>query len=213
MNYKRFLIDACLRMVNSGLTVETWGNISVRDPETGYVYLTPSGMPYDTLVDDDIVVMDVDGNRIEGDRKPTIEYAMHLGIMKRRPDVNAVVHTHPVYSQVFALLHENIPPVIDEAAQILGGEVKVTEYALPGSPEMAANAIEAIGDEASCLLANHGAVAVGKDMDAAFRVCTVLEMTSQIYYMARCIGKPLPIDDDKVAYMKDFVANHYGQRD
>lgn len=213
MNYKRFLIDACLRMVNSGLTVETWGNISVRDPETGYVYLTPSGMPYDTLVDDDIVVMDVDGNRIEGDRKPTIEYAMHLGIMKRRPDVNAVVHTHPVYSQVFALLHENIPPVIDEAAQILGGEVKVTEYALPGSPEMAANAIEAIGDEASCLLANHGAVAVGKDMDAAFRVCTVLEMTSQIYYMARCIGNPLPIDDDKVAYMKDFVANHYGQRD
>ncbi len=213
MNYKRFLIDACLRMINSGLTVETWGNISVRDPETGYVYLTPSGMPYDTLVDDDIVVMDVDGNRIEGDRKPTIEYAMHLGIMKRRPDVNAVVHTHPVYSQVFALLHENIPPVIDEAAQILGGEVKVTEYALPGSPEMAANAIEAIGDEASCLLANHGAVAVGKDMDAAFRVCTVLEMTSQIYYMARCIGKPLPIDDDKVAYMKDFVANHYGQRD
>ena len=213
MNYKRFLIDACLRMVNSGLTVETWGNISVRDPETGYVYLTPSGMPYDTLVDDDIVVMDVDGNRIEGDRKPTIEYAKHLGIMKRRPDVNAVVHTHPVYSQVFALLHENIPPVIDEAAQILGGEVKVTEYALPGSPEMAANSIEAIGDEASCLLANHGAVAVGKDMDAAFRVCTVLEMTSQIYYMARCIGKPLPIDDDKVAYMKDFVANHYGQRD
>ena len=213
MNYKRFLIDACLRMIISGLTVETWGNISVRDPETGYVYLTPSGMPYDTLVDDDIVVMDVDGNRIEGDRKPTIEYAMHLGIMKRRPDVNAVVHTHPVYSQVFALLHENIPPVIDEAAQILGGEVKVTEYALPGSPEMAANAIEAIGDEASCLLANHGAVAVGKDMDAAFRVCTVLEMTSQIYYMARCIGNPLPIDDDKVAYMKDFVANHYGQRD
>ena len=213
MNYKRFLIDACLRMVKSGLTVETWGNISVRDPETGYVYLTPSGMPYDTIVEDDIVVMDVDGNRIEGERKPTIEYAMHLGLMKNRPDINAVVHTHPVYSQVFALLHENIPPVIDEAAQILGGEVKVTDYALPGSPEMAANAIAAIGNEASCLLANHGAVAVGKDMDAAFRVCTVLEMTAHIYYMARCIGTPKPIDDDKVAFMKDFVANHYGQRE
>lgn len=213
MNYKRFLIDACLRMVKSGLTVETWGNISVRDPETGYVYLTPSGMPYDTIVEDDIVVMDVDGNRIEGERKPTIEHAMHLGIMKNRPDVNAVVHTHPVYSQVFALLHENIPPVIDEAAQILGGEVRVTEYALPGSPEMAANAIAAIGDDAACLLANHGAVAVGKDMDAAFKVCTILEMTSQIYYMARCIGEPKHIDADKVAFMKDFVANHYGQRD
>lgn len=212
MNYKRFLIDACLRMVKSGLTVETWGNISVRDPETGYVYLTPSGMPYDTIVEDDIVVMDIDGNRIEGERKPTIEHAMHLGIMRNRPEINAVVHTHPVYSQVFALLHEDIPPVIDEAAQILG-EVRVTEYALPGSPEMAENAIKTLGNDAACLLANHGAVAVGKDMDAAFKVCTILEMTSQIYYMARCIGTPKPIDDDKVAFMKDFVANHYGQRD
>lgn len=213
MNYKRFLIDACLRMIGSGLTVETWGNISVRDPETGYVYLTPSGMPYNTIVEDDIVVMDIDGNRIEGERKPTIEHAMHLGIMRNRPDVNAVVHTHPVYSQVFALLHENIPPVIDEAAQILGDEVRVTEYALPGSPEMAENAIKTLGNDAACLLANHGAVAVGKDMDAAFRVCTILEMTSQIYYMARCIGEPKHIDADKVAFMKDFVANHYGQRD
>ena len=213
MNYKRFLIDACLRMIGAGLTVETWGNISVRDPETGYVYLTPSGMPYDTIVEDDIVVMDLDGNRIEGERKPTIEHAMHLGIMRNRPDVNAVVHTHPVYSQVFALLHENIPPVIDEAAQILGDEVRVTEYALPGSPEMAENAIKALGNDAACLLANHGAVAVGKDMDAAFKVCTILEMTSQIYYMARCIGEPKHIDADKVAFMKDFVANHYGQRD
>ncbi|MBR5310403.1 MAG: class II aldolase/adducin family protein [Oscillospiraceae bacterium] len=211
MNYKRFLIDACLRMLNSGLTVETWGNISVRDPETGYVYLTPSGMPYNTLVEDDIVVMDIDGNRIEGERKPTIEHAMHLGIMRNRPDVNAVVHTHPVYSQIFALLHENIPPVIDEAAQILG-DVKVTEYALPGSPEMAENAIKTLGEGSACLLANHGAVAVGKDMDAAFRVCTILEMTSQIYYMARCIGEPKKIDADKVAYMQDFVANRYGQR-
>ena len=211
MNYKRFLIDACLRMLNSGLTVETWGNISVRDPETGYIYLTPSGMPYDTLVEDDIVVMDAEGNRIEGERKPTIEYAMHLGIMKNRPDVNAVIHTHPVYSQVFALLHENIPPVIDEAAQVLG-EVKVTEYALPGSPEMAANAIEAVGDSAACLLANHGAVAVGKDMDAAFKVCTVLEMTAQIYYMARCIGNPQPIDGEKIAFMKEFVSKSYGQK-
>ncbi len=212
MNYKRFLIDACLRMVKSGLTVETWGNISVRDPESGYIYLTPSGMPYETLVEDDIVVMDADGNRIEGERKPTIEYAMHLGIMKNRPDVNAIVHTHPVYSQVFALLHEDIPPVIDEAAQTLG-EVKVTEYALPGSAEMAENAIKAIGkDGAACLLANHGAVAVGKDMDSAFRVCTVLEMTAQIYYMARCIGKPQPIDSEKIDFMKEFVSKSYGQK-
>lgn len=211
MNYKAFLVESGKRMLHSGLTVETWGNLSVRDPETGHIYLTPSGMPYDTLTDDDIVVMDVDGNILEGERKPTIEYGMHLGIMKRRGDVNAIIHTHPVYSQVFALLHEPIPPVIDEAAQILGGTVGVTEYALPGSPEMAQNAIDTLGDGAACLLANHGAVAAAKDMDGAFRICTVLEMTAQIYYMARCIGKPEPISNEKIAYMKDFAANHYGQ--
>lgn len=212
MNYKAFLIEAGKRMLHSGLTVETWGNISVRDPETGYVYLTPSGMAYDYLTEDDIVVMDIDGNRIEGERVPTIEWAMHLGIMKNRPDVNAVVHTHPVYSQIFALLHEAIPPVIDEAAQALGDEVRVTEYALPGSKEMAENVISTLGDDgASCLIANHGAVCVGKDMDTAFKVCTILEMTSQIYYMARCIGTPKPISQSNIDYMKDFVKNRYGQ--
>ena len=211
MNYKAFLIEAGKRMLHSGLTVETWGNISVRDPETGHIYLTPSGMPYDTLCEDDIVVMDVDGNKIEGERRPTIEYAMHLGIMKKRPDVNAIIHTHPIYSQVFALLHEDIPPVIDEAAQVLG-EVRVTEYAVPGSVEMAENAIEAIGNNSACLIANHGAVCVGKDMDTAFKVCTVLEMTSQIYYMARCIGTPVAIAQDKIDYMVNVLCKNYGQK-
>lgn len=211
MNYKKHLMESGKRMLRSGLTVETWGNISVRDPETGLVYLTPSGMPYERITERDIVVMGPDGERMEGDRKPTIEYGMHLGIMGNRPEVNAVVHTHPVYSQVFALLHEEIPPVIDEAAQILGGAVKVAAYALPGTPELAKNVVSALGGGAACLLANHGAVCVGRDMDAAFRVCTVLEMTAKIYYMARCIGRPAPISAALVASLKDFAENHYGQ--
>lgn len=211
MNYKAFLVESGKRMLHSGLTVETWGNISVRDPETGFIYLTPSGMPYDTLTEDDIVVMDIDGNRIEGERRPTIECAMHLGIMKNRPDVNAIIHTHPIYSQIFALLHENIPPVIDEAAQVLGEDVCVTEYAIPGSSEMAENVISTLGNGAACLVANHGAVCVGKDMDTAFKVCTVLEMTSQIYYMARSIGTPKPIPQEKIDYMKNVTVKNYGQ--
>ena len=213
MNYKAFLIEAGKRMLHSGLTVGTWGNISVRDPETGYVYLTPSGMPYETLTEVDIVVMDVDANRIEGERSPTIEYLMHLGIMKKRPDVNAVIHTHPIYSQIFSLLHEEIPPVIDEAAQALGANpIRITEYALPGSVEMAENVINTLGDDAAVLIGNHGAVAVGKDMETAFKVTTILEMTSQIYYMARCIGTPKPIPQDKVDYMVNVTVKEYGQK-
>lgn len=213
MDYKKFIVENGIRLYQSGLTVETWGNISVRDPETGLFYLTPSGMPYDQIVPEDVIVMDKDMNIVEGTRKPTIEYSMHIGIMNRRPDVNAIIHTHPVDSQVFACLRQDIPPVIDEAAQLLGGTVVCAKYALPGTPELAENVIEALGDGAACLMANHGAVCVGADMDTAFKVSTVLEMTSKIYYKALAIGKPVVLDEDDVLFMKDFVANHYGQRD
>ena len=211
MNYKELIVAAGNRMIGSGLTVETWGNISARDPETGLIYLTPSGMPYDILTEEDVVVVDSSMNVVEGKRRPTIEIGMHAGIMNAREDVFAIIHTHPVYSQVFACLHEDIPPVIDEAAQILGGSVRCAEYALPGTEELARNTVKALGDGSAVLLANHGAVCVGEDMDQAFKAATVLEMTARIYQMARAIGSPFIIDDEKVAYMKDFVRNHYGQ--
>ena len=211
MDYKKYLVECGKRMLNSGLTVETWGNISVSDPETGLIYLTPSGIQYDIIEPEDIVVMDKEHHIVEGNRKPTIESGMHVGIMNSRPDVNAIIHTHPIDSQVFACLRRDIPPVIDEAAQLLGGTVKCAEYALPGSDELAENVINALGEGAACLMANHGAVCAGADMDVAFRVCTVLEMTAKIYYKALAIGKPVEIEEDKVLFMKDFVANHYGQ--
>lgn len=212
MDYKKAVVESGIRMLHSGLTVETWGNISIRDPETGLIYLTPSGMPYDKLVADDIVVMNSAFEIVEGTRKPTIEAPVHIGIMNARPDVNAVIHTHPVDSQVFALLHMDIPPVIDEAAQVLRGAVRCAEYALPGSEDLAKNVISALGDAPACLMANHGAVAAGADINAAFKICTVLEMTAKIYFKALCIGKPVPLDDEKVRIMVDFVTNQYGQR-
>jgi len=210
--YKKLIIEAGKKMLHSGLTVETWGNISIRDPKTNLVYLTPSALDYDILNEDDIVVMKLDRTLVEGARKPTIETDLHLGIYAARPEINAVVHTHPIYSQVFAVLRESIPPIIDEAAQIMGGSVQTAEYALPGSMELAESCIAALGKDANaCLLANHGAVCIGADMDFAFKVSAVLEMTAQIYYMARAIGKPVVIDDRLVAAMHDFAFNSYGQ--
>ncbi len=212
MNCKALVIECGKRMLHSNLTVETYGNISIRDKETDNIFMTPSGMPYDTLTEDDIVVFNKEGVQIEGKRKPTIEYELHLSVMKARPDVNVILHTHPVYSTVFATLHEDIPPIIDEAAQILCGTVKTAEYALPGTPELAANVTKALGSVQAVLLANHGALCVGEDVGKAFRVCTVLEMTSHIYFMARSIGKPVVIGDKEVEYMVDFMKNKYGQR-
>jgi L-fuculose-phosphate aldolase len=199
-------------MLNSGLTVETWGNISARDPQTGLIYLTPSAMHYNILCEDDIIVTKLDGTVVESRRKPSIEMDLHIGIYHARPDINAVVHTHPIYSQVFAVLREDIPPVIDEAAQIMGGAVCCAAYALPGSPELARNCVEALGKNGrACLLANHGAVCVGMDMDSAFKVSTVLEMTAHIYLLARTIGKPVILSEDLVQIMHDFAYNKYGK--
>ncbi len=211
MNFRELVVQAGKRMLHSGLTVETWGNISVRDPETGLVYLTPSAMPYDALTPEDIVAMRPDGSVAAGNRKPTVESGMHLGIYRARPDVGAVIHTHPVQSTVFGVLRRPIPPIIDEAAQVLGGTVRVTEYALPGTRELAENVVKTLGGGAACLIANHGAVCVGKDVGAAFRVCEVLEMTAEIYRMALEIGEPSVISAENVAYMKDFMEHHYGQ--
>lgn len=114
MNYKKLLVESGKRMAGSGLTVETWGNISYRDSETGLVYLTPSAMDYDTIVEEDIVVCKLDGTIVEGTRKPTIETQMHLSVFQNREDVNAIIHTHPLYSMVYASQGKDIPLIIDE---------------------------------------------------------------------------------------------------
>ena len=213
MDYKQFIVDCGIRMLESGLTVETWGNISARDPETGLIYLTPSGMNYRTITRDDIVVMNSNMEVVEGSRKPTIEYPLHVGIMNMRPEINAVVHTHPVYSQVFGMLHMDIPPVIDEAAQAFGGTVKCADYAIPGTPELAENVLKAIGEKGmACLMANHGAVCIGETMDIAFKGCTVLEMTARIYQMGLAIGKVEPLSKEIVDVTRDFALNKYGQK-
>lgn len=191
-------------MLNSGLTTETWGNISARDAESGLIYLTPSGMRYDMINEDDVIVTDENGTVVEGTRKPTIEKDLHLGIYKHRKDINAIIHTHPIYSRVFAALREDIPPVIDEAVQVMGGTVRCARYGLPGSVELSNNCVDALKDAGfACLLANHGAVCIGRDMSMAFKVSTVLEMTARIYLLARSIGKPVLFNEKETAFIHD----------
>lgn len=213
MNYKKLIVQSGKRMSGSGLTVETWGNISYRDPQTQLVYMTPSAMLYDTIVEDDVVVCRLDGTIVEGTRKPTIEREMHLSIYRNRQDVNAIIHTHPMYSMVYAAQGKDIPLFIDEAAQTLGDTCRCAEYALPGTPELAKNCVDALGEKAnSCLVHSHGAVCVGGDMDGAFMTAKVLEVAAQIYYMIEATGgKPVGISDENIVLMQDFVQNSYGQ--
>jgi L-fuculose-phosphate aldolase len=203
-----------IRMIDSGLTVATWGNISCCDRETGLMYITPSGMNYHEIVDDDINVYDLEGNLVQGHRRPSIEHDLHRGMYNARPEISACVHTHPIFSTVFSSMGEDIPINLhDEAAQALGDTVRCADYCLPGTVELANAAVKAMGKKSNaCLLRNHGAVCIGADMDGAFKVSTVLEMVAEIYWRIRATGGTyIPISDENVAAMQVFVKTKYGQ--
>ena len=177
------ILEAGVAMESRHLTIETWGNISMRDPETGLLYITPSGMPYNKLVPEDIVALNPDGSVYKGRRVPSVEAGLHAKIYTKRRD-----------------------------AQAVGQEVRCADYALPGSVELADNCVKALGNGQAVLLANHGAVCAGKDLKECFKVAEVLETSAEIYYKALTIGKPCIIPKDKVEWMRDFAVNKYGKK-
>lgn len=213
MNLKKLIVESGKQMENSGLTIETWGNISCRDEKTQLVYLTPSAIAYNKIEEDDVVVCKLDGTIVEAKRKPTIEMEMHLAIYRTRDDVNAIIHTHPIYSTVYGAQGRSIPMIIDEAAQILCDTCQCADYGLPGTVKLAENIVKALGQKSNaCLAHSHGAVCVGKNMESAFKVAKVLEMTAQIYCLIESTGnQPVGISAENISAMQAFMKNSYGK--
>ena len=204
--FKQLVIESAKKIKLTRLTDESWGNLSVRDSKTGQIFMTPAKLSYKDLTEDDIVVCDAFGRIIEGTRKPTVEMMLHITIYQNRPDVNAVIHTHPIYSLVYAAQGRDIPIIIDEAAQVLGGTVKCAEYALPGSTQLATNCVEALGSSTNaCLLKCHGAVCVGETMKDALMATEILEATAKILNLIESSGgKPLAISNDNLDTLKEI---------
>ncbi|MEA4828319.1 class II aldolase/adducin family protein [Clostridium sp. JNZ J1-5] len=207
---KNDVIQAGKSMLKEGYTVGTWGNISVRSDDGKYMIITPSGVDYEIITPEMMSVVDMDGNLISG-KKPSIEAGLHLAIYKKRQDVNAIMHSHSIYTCAIAATREEVPPVLDEMAQIVGGGIKVAEYALPGSAELAENCVTALGDRMAVLLANHGGVCVGRDMKDAYKITKVVEVSLQSYCLAKSIGSPVTLSDEQVGFMRDFFLNAYGK--
>ena len=189
---KKVVLEAARRMAEKGLVVGTSGNISTRFREPGgrdLVAITPNNLFYDVMVSDDIGIVDLEGAHVEGELTTSIETMLHIGIYKARSKVNAVIHTHPIFSSIFAVTGMNIPPVLDDQVTYLGGEIEVAEYSLPGSQDLVTNVVPALGPRNAVILANHGALTVGRDMREAFTNCEMLEKTAQIYINALILGK------------------------
>lgn len=200
-----------VRMLASNLVTATWGNISCRVPGEELIAITPSGMDYNQLTEEDIVILDTGGNRVFGDRKPSTEVPMHLYIYRNRKDVNAIIHTHSTYATALACAHKPISPIVEELVQVVGGDVRVAKYALPGTNELAANVLTAAKDRNAVLLANHGMIGMAKDMKEAFKVCCVVEKGAQITILSNTVGQPVPISFEDVQIMRENYRNSYGQ--
>ncbi len=210
MNNKKQLIEYGLKMKNDCLVKANWGNLSIRVPR-GFI-ITPSGMNYEDITAEDIVTIGLEGEILEGSRKPSSEYLLHLEIYKNFKNINAVMHTHSTYASAFAVCREDIPPIIEDMVQIAGGSIRVAEYALPGTVELAQKVVKAMGDRNACLLANHGLTGMGRNIEEAYKVCLIVEKSAQIAYLSKTMGNPFILDDFDIGVMREYYLNSYGQK-
>jgi L-ribulose-5-phosphate 4-epimerase len=173
-----------------GSTLGSGGNVSMFDRKAEMVIITPSGKPYRQMSAEDICVVDPDMRQLAGTLPPSTETAMHIGIYRNRPDVNAVVHTHQPYASVFALINKPIPALFDEVTVELGARIEIIPYAFSGSAELVANVQRQTKNGANCyILQNHGALNIGRDLTQAMRNAEMLEKVCQVYYRALCTGE------------------------
>jgi len=175
-------------MERRGLVAGTSGNYSARVHDCNLVIITPSSMEYDLLLAEDMCVVDMAGEKVEGRYNPSVEVVMHLAIYEARPDVGGIVHTHQKMATAVAVSGKGIPPILEEEVFALGGGVELAEYALPGTRDLARNAVEALGGRNACLLAHHGVVAVGPRIQDALLKAEIVERAAEIYIMSTMIG-------------------------
>ena len=207
---KQQVLDTALKLDRYGLVALSGGNVSAR-MEDGLVLVTPSGMIYVDMVADDVLVVDMDGNVVEGERKPSVDTEALLYILKKMPKVNAVIHTHQPYATGLGLVMDEIPCNLSTMANAVEGPCRVADYGDPGSLSMGVQAVEAIGDRLAVVLKHHGVIAVGRDMRQALFSCVYLEEAAKTVSVALSTGLPMAEMTDAEVAEAVAVFHRYGQ--
>jgi L-ribulose-5-phosphate 4-epimerase len=193
------------------LVVWTGGNVSARDPETGLIAIKPSGVRYEDLTAESMVVLDLDGKVVEGSHKPSSDTASHLYIYRHRPDVNGVVHTHSRYATAFAAVGRPIPVYLTGHADEFGGEIPCAGFAFIGDDSIGELVVEGIGRSSAILLKSHGVFTIGPSAEAAVKSAVMVEDVAATVWAALQIGTPEVLDDDAVARLHRRYKTVYGQ--
>ncbi|PKL24402.1 MAG: class II aldolase [Spirochaetae bacterium HGW-Spirochaetae-3] len=199
-----------LRLVELGLTAGTWGNASVRFSDAEMA-ITPSGTDYSTMTADDIVVVDLATGEARGG-KPSSEKTLHMEIYRSRAEAKAIVHTHSMSASSVAAARREVPPILDDLAQIVGPTLRVAEYSIPGSKKMARSVLRAMRGRMAALMANHGAVAMGRSADEAILCAQIVEKGCRAFVEAEFLGGAKSIPRFEAAIMHEVYLRKYSRQ-
>lgn len=205
---KRAVLDAVQAMDRAGLTSGTAGNVSARTPD-GHVVLSPTALAYADMTTDDLVVTDLEGKVVAGERRPTTEIDLHLACLRRHPEVGAVVHSHAVFASMFAVARRPIPCLLEEFELYVGGDVLVADYHRTGTPALGEAAAPLVADRAAVLLAGHGLLVVGRDPAEALALTQLVERAARIIQGAYALGDPPPLPGE---IREEFAADYLARR-
>lgn len=208
---KEQLVQLHLELPKNDLVRWTGGNVSARDPETGLVVIKASGIRYEEMRPEHMVVMELGGNRVEGNYKPSSDVFSHLYVYRHRPEVGGVVHTHSRYATAFAAVGKPIPCVLTAMADEFGGPIPCGGFALIGDEAIGKVVIESIGQSPAVLVKNHGVFTIGKDATAAVKAAVMTEDVAATVWMALQIGAPDVIPQDDVDKLHARYIKDYGQ--
>jgi L-fuculose-phosphate aldolase len=205
---KQQVIETCHQLVMLGHLIGTYGNASARVP-SGLV-ITPSRVDYATLAPEDMVTVSDTGAILAGTRLPSSELEVHRQIYLRRPDINAILHTHSLHATALSCCQKTVPVIVEEQAQVVGGEIHCTQYVPAGQHEaLGEETTRALGTSNAVLLANHGVVNCGRSLDEAFFTCVIVERIAQMYLLTSAI-EAVPIPHDHVVSERDRFLHRYG---
>jgi len=210
-NIRKQVIEGGLRLLKEGLVARTWGNISIRVDDT-HMLITPSGRIYEELTENDIVLVNYLTSKHEGTVKPSSEKELHCEIYRTRKEVNAVIHTHQMNASTVAAAQRDVPPILDDMTQIIGPTIRVAPYALPSTKKITKKTVKALKGRNAALMANHGAVCVGRDLDEAFVVCQVLEKACRAFIEAEFLGGAKSINKFEAHLMHQIYLRKYSAK-
>lgn len=208
---KAEIIYAALALKEYRLIALSGGNVSIRTKE-GHVLVTPSGMLYETMQPSDIVVLDIEGNMVEGTRKVSVDTEAILYILKKLPEVNSVIHTHQVYASAVGLVEDVLPAAVTTLPNACLGPINVAPFSSAASLEMGIMAVNYLNNKRAVILKNHGVITVGSTLKEALYSAVYLEDAAKTYIMAKVLGNPAILTDEQVEEaVGKFKPGAYGQ--